>query len=347
MLTVEMYAAVRRAVYVEGISEREAARRFGLSRVTIHKMLQFAVPPGYRRQQPVRRPKLDPYLGLIDQIIEEDKQRPKKQRHTAQRHTAQRHTAQRHTAQRHTAQRHTAQRHTAQRVFERLRDEHGYDGGVTIVKDYLQAQRLGQREMFVPLSHPAGDAQVDFGEADIMLAGALVRAHYFVLDLPHSDDAFVMAFPAETTEAFCEGHNQAFAYFGGVPRHIVYDNTAIAVARILGDGKRQRTRSFTALQSHYLFSERFARPRKGNDKGKKARWKAWSATPAATSLSLYLGLTALVISICCCDNAVSSDDGNSYVATARALVSASSEINRRSFLYRLHFMKPVRPSQRG
>jgi len=96
----------------------------------------------------------------------------------------------------------------------------------------------------------------------------LVRAHYFVLDLPHSDDAFVMAFPAETTEAFCEGHNQAFAYLGGVPRHIVYDNTKLAVARILGDGKRQRTRSFTELQSHYLFEERFARPRKGNDKGK-------------------------------------------------------------------------------
>jgi len=122
--------------------------------------------------------------------------------------------------------------------------------------------------MFVPLSHPPGDAQVDFGEADVLLSGALVRAHYFVLDLPHSDDAFVMAFPAETTEAFCEGHNQAFAYLGGVPRHIVYDNTKLAVARILGDGKRQRTRSFTELQSHYLFSERFARPRKGNDKGK-------------------------------------------------------------------------------
>jgi transposase len=233
-----MYAAVRRAVYVEGISEREAARRFGLSRVTVHKMLQFAVPPGYRRQQPVRRPKLDPYLGLIDQIVEEDKQRPKKQRHTAK------------------------------RVFERLRDEYGYEGGITIVKDYLLTRRLQQQEMFVPLSHPPGDAQVDFGEADIVLAGALERAHYFVLDLPHSDDAFVMAFPAETTEAFCEGHNQAFAYLGGVPRHIVYDNTKLAVARILGDGKRQRTRSFTELQSHYLFTDRFARPRKGNEKGK-------------------------------------------------------------------------------
>src|SRR4051795_5707711 len=88
------------------------------------------------------------------------------------------------------------------------------------------------------------------------------------MDLPHSDDAFVMAFPAETTEAFCEGHNQAFAYFGGVPQTILYDNTKIAVAQIRDDGTRQTTRTFCELQSHYLFAERFGRPGKGNDKGK-------------------------------------------------------------------------------
>src|SRR5665811_2565604 len=77
-----------------------------------------------------------------------------------------------------------------------------------------------------------------------------------------------MAFPAETTEAFLEGHIQAFAYFGGVPTSILYDNTKIAVARILGDGTRQRTRVFSELQSHYLFADRFGRPGKGNDKGK-------------------------------------------------------------------------------
>ena len=74
-------------------------------------------------------------------------------------------------------------------------------------------------------------------------------------------------YPAETTEAFCDGHNAAVAFFGGVPRSILYDNTKLAVARILGDGKRQRTRVFTELQSHYLFEDRFGRPGKGNDKG--------------------------------------------------------------------------------
>jgi hypothetical protein len=78
----------------------------------------------------------------------------------------------------------------------------------------------------------------------------------------------VIAYPAETTEAFCDGHVKAFEFFGGVPRSILYDNTRIAVARILGDGTRQRTRTFSELQSHYLFQDRFGRPGKGNDKGK-------------------------------------------------------------------------------
>ena len=83
-----------------------------------------------------------------------------------------------------------------------------------------------------------------------------------------SSQDFEVGYPAETTEAFCDGHVRAFAFFGGVPQSILYDNTRIAVARILGDGKRQRTRVFAELQSHYLFEDRFGRPDKGNDKGK-------------------------------------------------------------------------------
>ena len=93
-------------------------------------------------------------------------------------------------------------------------------------------------------------------------------SHYFVLDLPHSDGCFVKAYPAETTEAFCDGHVSAFSFLGGVPQSIVYDNTKLAVAKILGDGRRKRTRVFSELQSHYLFEDRFGRPGKGNDKGK-------------------------------------------------------------------------------
>jgi transposase len=201
-------------------------------------MLQYSVPPGYRRQQPAKRPKLDPWVGVIDQILREDRERPRKQRHTAK------------------------------RIHQRLRDEHGFSGGRTIVKDYVRLRKLSQGEMFVPLVHPPGDAQADFGEALAVIGGEERKAHYLAIDLPQSDDSFVMAFPAETTEAFLEGHNQAFAYFGGVPRTILYDNTKLAVARILGDGTRKKTRAFSELQSHYLFEERFGRPGKGNDKGK-------------------------------------------------------------------------------
>jgi len=160
------------------------------------------------------------------------------------------------------------QRHTSKRIFERLRDEHGFTGGITIVKDYVAKCRLRTREMFVPLTHPPGHAQADFGEAIGIIGGVERKIHFLAIDLPHSDAIFVVAYPAETTEAFCDGHVRAFQFFGGVPQSILYDNTKIAVARILGDGRRKRTRVFSELQSHYLFTDRFGRPGKGNDKGK-------------------------------------------------------------------------------
>ena len=194
-------------------------------------------PPGYRRQTPPRRPKLEPYTGVIDRILEEDHKVPRKQRHTAK------------------------------RIFERLRDEHGFGDQYTIVKDYVRERRR-TKEMFVPLSHAPGHAQCDFGEARVIIGGVEQKAHYFVLDLPHSDGCFIKAYPVETTEAFLDGHVSAFSFLGGAPQSILYDNTRLAVARILGDGRRKRTRAFTELQSHYLFEDRFGRPGKGNDKGK-------------------------------------------------------------------------------
>ena len=201
-------------------------------------MLRYAVPPGYQRQQPVKRPMLGPWLGVIDVILQDDKQRPAKQRHTAK------------------------------RIFDRLQAEHGFTGGYTSVKNYVRGEHALGREMFVPLAHPPGEAQADFGEAVVIMAGVECKAHYLAMDLPHSDDCFVIAFPAETTEAFLEGHVRAFAYFGSVPTRILYDNTKIAVAKILGGEQRQKTRAFSELQSHYLFADKFGRPAKGNDKGK-------------------------------------------------------------------------------
>jgi transposase len=238
MKTVELYARVRHAVQIDGMSRRAAAERFGIDPRTVAKMLKFSVPPGYVRRKPPYRPKLDAFIGVIDEILASDKDRPKKQRHTSK------------------------------RIFERLRDEHGFTGGLTIVKDYVAGWRQRSQEMFVPLAHPPGHAQADFGEALARINGTLRKVHFLAIHLPYSDAIFVVAYPAETTEAFCDGHVKAFNFFGGVPQSILYDNTRIAVARILGDGRRLRTRVFSELQSHYLFTDRFGRPGKGNDKGK-------------------------------------------------------------------------------
>jgi transposase len=170
MKLVALYGKVRYAVQIEGLSRREAARRFGIDPRTVTKMLSFSVPPGYRRRQPPKRPKLDPFVGIIDQILDEDQGRPAKQRHTSK------------------------------RIFERLRDEHGYRGGQTIVKDYVLVRRQYQREVFVPLRHDPGHAQVDFGAALAVIGGVERTIHVFAMDLPHSDAGFVQAYPAGPNE---------------------------------------------------------------------------------------------------------------------------------------------------
>src|SRR5271170_4210053 len=238
MFVVEVYAAVRQFVFNEGKSRREAARVFGLSRETVSKMCRFSMPPGYVRQRPAAKPKLGPLIPVIEAILEADRTTPMKQRHTAK------------------------------RIFERLRDEHGFAGGYTVVKDHVRIERARGRETFVPLAHPPGHAQVDFGEAVAVIGGVRQKIHFFCMDLPQSDACFVKAYPRETTEAFLDGHVASFAFFGGVPLSLLYDNLKIAVAKICGDGKRERTRAFTELVSHYLFADRFGRPGKGNDKGK-------------------------------------------------------------------------------
>ena len=124
MKAVELYARVRHACHVEGLSQREAARRFGIDPKTVAKMLRHAVPPGYRRSKPPARPKLDGFTAIIDQIVTADRSAPSKQRHTAK------------------------------RIYERLRVEHGFAGSYTIVKDYLRERHARPQEMFVPLAHP-------------------------------------------------------------------------------------------------------------------------------------------------------------------------------------------------
>ncbi|XXK30477.1 hypothetical protein ACMAY7_13485 [Rhodobacteraceae bacterium nBUS_24] len=161
MYSVDIYSRVRRACLKDGMSAREAARYFNKDRKTIAKMLRHELPPGYRRSEPPHRPTLDAYVGVIDEILRSDKALLKKQRHTSK------------------------------RIFERLRDEHGYAGSLTTVTYYVREQKRRTKEVFVPLSHRPGHAQVDFGETLGVIGGVECKIHFYVMSLPHSDAVFV------------------------------------------------------------------------------------------------------------------------------------------------------------
>jgi transposase len=232
-----MYLKVRQACLNDGESQRQAAASFGVNRRTVAKMINNPEPSGYRRTKECTS-KIDAHKEFIDQIFEIDKSAPPKQQHTAK------------------------------RILERLIKEKNFSGGYTIIKEYVAKAKEKHKEMFLPLLHPAGDAQADFGEAYAIIGGVKIKVHIFVIDLPHSDACFVKAYQRENTEAFCDGHVSAFEFFGGVPRRIVYDNSTIAVSRVLKYRERKTTHGFTTLQSYYLFKDSFARVNKGNDKGK-------------------------------------------------------------------------------
>ena len=227
---------VRRRVLTGELSKRAACREYEIHWQTLERILSHAEPPGYQKTKP-RSSIVDAFEPIIEEILKSDRQV------------------------------HRKQRHTARRIFERLRDEHGYVGGETIVKDAVRAWRQHHREVFLPLSHPPGEAQVDFGFADVWLEGELTKVALFVMTLPYSDAIFVQAFPRECTEVFLEGHRRAFEFFGGVPTRISYDNSKIAVAAFTGSRDRKVTKEFQRLKSHYLFVDHFCLVRRPNEKG--------------------------------------------------------------------------------
>ena len=234
---MEFWKEIRRQVLTNELSQRSACQKYGLGWHTLKKILAHAEPPGYRQSKARPKRKLESFLPIIRQILEEDRQAPRKQRHTAK------------------------------RIFERLRDEYGYLGGQTVVKDAVRDWKQSHQEVFLPLSHPPGEAQVDFGEATVKLNGVETKVALFVMTLPYSGAIFIQAFPRECTETFLEGHRRAFEFFGGVPRRISYDNSAIAVIEVLKGRERKLTKEFLRLQSHYLFQEHFCLVRRPNEKG--------------------------------------------------------------------------------
>jgi transposase len=234
---MELWSEIRRRVRTGEISMRQACAEYHLNFRTIRKIIRQPEPSPFHAPPPRPKPVLGPFLAIVQQIIDEDRQAPPKQRHTAR------------------------------RIYERLRDEHGYPGCPSIVRDAVRAYKQSQAEVFVPLLHPPGEGQVDFGRAEVVVAGVRHKAALFVLTLPFSNARFGCLFPRECTEAFHEGHARAFAFFGGVTTRISYDNSKIAVVKLIGPHARHLTREFLRLQSHFAFTAHFCRLRQAHEKG--------------------------------------------------------------------------------
>lgn len=234
---VDQWIEIRRRVLNQEISQRQACREYGLHWQTLKKILSQPVPPEKRLPGPPRASKLDRFRPVIVAILDADKVT------------------------------HRKQRHTAWRIYERLKAEHGYDGGYTIVKDAIRDLKLSRREVFLPLKHDPGEAQVDFGYCYVDIAGEPQQVAIFVLSLPYCDAVYCQVFPRECSEVFLEGHVRAFRFFGGVPRRISYDNTKVAVAKIVGSRERERTKEFQRLVGHFLLEPHFCLVRRPNEKG--------------------------------------------------------------------------------
>jgi transposase len=234
---MELWSEIRRRVKGGELSMRQASAEYRLNFRTVQKIVANPEPPPFRLAKPRGKPKLGRFLGVIEQILEADRLAPAKQRHSAR------------------------------RIYERLRDEHGYQGCASIVRDAVHAAKARQAEAFVPLLHPPGHAQCDFGRAEVVVAGIPYQAALFVLTLPHSNARFGCLFPRECTEAFHAGHARAFAFFAGVPARISYDNSKIAVKRLTGPNDRDLTQEFLRLKSHFCFASHFCRVRRPQEKG--------------------------------------------------------------------------------
>lgn len=239
MITLEQYEQIRRMYHGEEQSERAIARTLGISRQTVKKVLQAEHPPEYTLKQPRPAPRLGAYKARLDDLLAENAHLPRKQRYTAH------------------------------KLFTLIQAE-GYQGSEASVQMYGVRWRKAHRRpaTFLPLEFdPGQDAQADWGEAQVILAGVQQKVQVFVMHLSYSRRTFVMCFPAQKQEAFLLGHVRAFEHFGGVPHRISYDNLGAAVKPLIEGRVREEQRAFIAFRSHYLFSSHYCTPAQGHEKG--------------------------------------------------------------------------------
>ena len=189
MLTVDQYSYIRTAHRVYGKKIKQIARETGHSKNTIKKMLRGEYS-GYKPRIEQPHPVLGPYHYLIDQWLRQDKERPKKQRHTAV------------------------------RIYNRLRQEHGFKGAETTVRRYVREAKhrlgIGSQQVFIPSDPQIGvEAEVDWGGCSAILAGVHTRLRLFCMRSKYSGKHFVCCYPCERQQALFDGHLKGFAFFGG------------------------------------------------------------------------------------------------------------------------------------
>jgi transposase len=263
---VELFAQIRRDARVEGLSIRELARRHGVGRPTVRQALEHAEPPP-RKPRVRTAPRLDGFKPVIDDMLRQDLDAPRKQRHTAR------------------------------RIFARLADEHhATDLSYSTVRNYVRRRRseieiVAGRvpDAFIPQEHaPGAEAEVDFGEVWVILAGAKTKCHMFTFRLSHSGKAIHRIYPTQAQEAFLEGHLDAFDDIGGIPiRHIRYDNLTDAVVKVIYGSGRQRVENqrWVLFRSHYGFDAFYCHPgiegahEKGGVEGEVGRFRRTHLVP--------------------------------------------------------------------
>jgi len=236
---VDQYKDIRNLYAVEGLSIRAIAKKLGISRNTVKRYCLGEVLPWKKRPKVERQKKIitEEVREFVKQCFEQDKTAPKKQRHTAK------------------------------RIYERLRDEKGFQGAESTVRYLVSQLRPRDPEVYIPLAFSPGEAaQVDWGTATVIIAGEKITAHLFCMRLCHSCAPFVMAFPVEREETFLEAHQMAFMYFGGVARTLVYDNLKTAVKEGWGKHAREQDK-LIAFRAHYAYKTWYCTRAEAHEKG--------------------------------------------------------------------------------
>ncbi len=239
MRKVEDYERVRKAYFVENLSIRAISRKYKHSRKFVRKAIDQPEPEGYRLTKSRSGKVLSPYKGRVQELLKESKQLPKKQRYTAK------------------------------KIYEMICKE-GYKGSEGAVHNHVSQHRKTQKagKAYIPLEFdPGKDAQVDWGEAVVIMQGKRVKVQFFAMRLNYSRVRFVKAYPFQKQEAFFDGHISGFHFFGGVPYRITYDNLKTAVYKILEGHNRQEQKSFQTFRSYYLFDSHYCNRAQGHEKG--------------------------------------------------------------------------------